>query len=254
MGSIDLILGDCIQVMKDIEDNSIDAIIADPPYGKTRGKWDSIIDLELMWVELKRIIKDDGAIVLFGNEPFSSKVRLSNIEQYRYDWKWVKNRATGFPNCNYRPMNKYEDIMVFSSANASTGGKNNSMKYYPQGLIVSGKKKRNSPKRHGLIQSDTNNVGQNNILMQPTEYIQKYSNYPNNVLNFNCESKYVHPTQKPLPLMEYLITTYTNEWENVLDFAMGGGTTLLACKNLNRGAIGIEIKEKYFNIAKERLR
>jgi site-specific DNA-methyltransferase (adenine-specific) len=250
---INLIKGDCLEVMKTIPDGSIDAIITDPPYAKTRGRWDSVIDLDLMWTELKRIIKPNGAIVLFGNEPFSSKVRCSNLDEYRYDWKWVKNRATGFPNCNYRPMNKYEDIMVFSKANASTGGKKNSMEYYPQNLIVSNKVKKNTPKRHGLIQKDTNNVGKNNILMQPTEYVQKFTNYPNNVLNFNCESKYVHPTQKPILLMEYLISTYTNEGETVLDFTMGSGSTGVAAKNTNRNFIGIEMDENYFNIAKQRI-
>jgi len=250
---IDLRLGDCLEVMKTIEDNSIDAIITDPPYEKTRGRWDSVIDLDLMWVELKRIIKPNGVIVLFGNEPFSSKVRCSNLDEYRYDWKWVKNRATGFPNCNYRPMNKYEDIMVFSKANASTGGKKNSMEYYPQNLIISNKVKKNTPKRHGLIQKDTNNVGKNNILMQSTKYVQKYTNYPNNILNFDCDSKYVHPTQKPIALMEYLIKTYTNENELVLDFTMGSGTTGVACKNTNRNFIGIEKEEKYFKIAQERI-
>ena len=250
---IDLRKGDCLEVMKGIPDGSIDAIITDPPYEKTRGRWDSVIDLDLMWVELKRIIKPNGAIVLFGNEPFSSKVRCSNLDEYRYDWKWVKNRATGFPNCNYRPMNKYEDIMVFSKANASTGGKKNSMEYYPQNLIISNKVKKNTPKRHGLIQKDTNNVGKNNILMQPTEYVQKYTNYPNNILNFDCDSKYVHPTQKPILLMEYLIKTYTNENETVLDFTMGSGSTGVAAKNLNRNFIGIEQDDKYFDIANERI-
>jgi site-specific DNA-methyltransferase (adenine-specific) len=250
---IDLRLGDCLEVMKTIPNNSIDAIITDPPYAKTRGKWDIVIDLDLMWYELQRIIKPKGAIVLFGNEPFSSKVRCSNLSEYKYDWKWVKNRATGFPNCNYRPMNKYEDIMVFSKANASTGGSKNSMVYYPQNLIESGKVKKNTPKRHGLIQKDTNNVGVNNILMQPTEYVQKYKNYPNNVLIFNCESKYIHPTQKPVLLMEYLIRTYTKENETVLDFTMGSGSTMVACKNLNRNGIGIEMVAKYYTDAVARV-
>ena len=244
---------DCLKILPTIPDKSIDLILTDPPYEKTRGKWDSIINLDLMWVKLKKIIKNNCAIILFGNEPFSSKVRYSNIDEYKYDWKWVKNRATGFPNCNFRPMNKYEDIMVFSKFNASTGGKKNSMRYYPQDLIVSNKVKKNTPKRHGLIQKDTNNVGKNNILMQSTQYIQKYVNYPNNILNFNCDIKYVHPTQKPVALLEYLIKTYTNEKDTVLDFTMGSGSTGVACKNLNRNFIGIEKDEKYFDIAKQRI-
>lgn len=251
----ELYLNDCLIAMDELIENNVkfDAIIVDPPYEKTRGKWDVIIPLDEMWKRIDKLIKKEGAICIFGNEPFSSMVRMSNIKDYKYDWKWVKNRATGFANCNYRPMAKYEDIMVFSKSNASTGGKNNAMNYFPQDLIPSGKKKKNTPKRHGLIQHDTNNVGKNNILMQETEYIQKYTNYPNNILEFNCESEYVHPTQKPVKLLEYLIKTYTKEKDLILDFAMGSGSTGVACINTNRRFVGIEIEEKYFKIAKERI-
>ena len=247
--------GDCLEVMDKLIESGIvfDMVLVDPPYAKTRGRWDVLIPLNDMWNRLSKLIKPNGAICIFGNEPYSSMVRMSNIENYKYDWKWVKNRATGFANCNYRPMARYEDIMIFSKANASTGGKNNAMIYKPQGLIVSGKKKKNTTKRHGLIQQDTNNVGKNNILMQDTEYIQQYTNYPNNILEFNCESKYVHPTQKPVDLLEYLIKAYTNEGDLVLDFTMGSGSTGVACLNTNRRFVGIELDEKYFNIAKERL-
>ena len=247
--------GDCLEIMDELIELGIvfDMILVDPPYKKTRGRWDTIIPINDMWNKSNKLIKSNGAICVFGNEPYSSMVRLGNIENYKYDWKWVKNRATGFANCNYRPMARYEDIMVFSKANASTGGKNNPMIYKPQGLIASGKKKKNTPKRHGLIQQDTNNVGKNNALMQDTEYIQKYTNYPNNILEFNCESKYLHPTQKPVDLLEYLIKTYTNEGDLILDFTMGSGSTGVACLNTNRKFIGIELDEKYFNIAKERL-
>lgn len=251
----ELYLNDCLIVMDELIENNVkfDAIIVDPPYEKTRGKWDIIIPLDEMWKRIDKLIKKEGAICIFGNEPFSSMVRMGNLNDYKYDWKWVKNRATGFANCNYRPMAKYEDIMVFSKSNASTGGKNNAMNYFPQDLIPSEKKKKNTPKRHGLIQQDTNNVGKNNILMQETEYIQKYTNYPNNILEFNCESKYVHPTQKPVKLLEYLIKTYTKEKDLILDFAMGSGSTGVACINTNRRFVGIEIEEKYFKIAKERI-
>ena len=247
--------GDCLEVMDKLIELGIevDAIIVDPPYAKTRGKWDVIIPLDEMWERLDKLIKLNGAICIFGNEPYSSIVRASNFVDYKYDWKWIKNRATGFANCNYRPMARYEDIMVFSKANASSGGKKNSMVYNPQGLIPSGKVKKNTPKRHGLIQNDTNNVGKNNILMQETEYIQKFTNYPDNILEFNCESNYVHPTQKPTSLLEYLIKTYTNEGELVLDFTMGSGSTGVACMNINRKFIGIELEEKYFNIAINRI-
>ena len=251
-----LYLGDCLDVMDELIDKcmEVDMILIDPPYDKTRGKWDIIIPLDEMWGRIDKLIKKEGAVCIFGNEPFSSMVRMSNIENYKYDWKWIKNRATGFANCNYRPMNKYEDIMVFSKSNASTGGKNNAMNYFPQGLTPINKTKKNTPKRHGLIQQDTNNVGKNNILMQETEYIQKYTNYPNNILEFNCESKYIHPTQKPVDLLEYLIKTYTNEGDLVLDFTMGSGSTGVACLNTNRRFVGIELDEKYFNIAANRIK
>ena len=250
---INLVNGDCLKEMQSIEDKSVNLILTDLPYGETRSKWDKILDFDKLWKHYLRVITDNGAIVLFGNEPFSSMLRQSQPNYYRYDWKWVKNRATGFANCNYRPMARYEDIMVFSKANASTGGKNNAMIYNPQGLIPSGKKKKNTPKRHGLIQQDTNNVGENNILMQDTEYIQKFTNYPDNILEFDCEHKYVHPTQKPIDLLEYLIKTYTNEGELILDFTMGSGSTGVACLNTNRKFIGIELDEKYFDIAKNRI-
>ena len=210
--------GDCLEVMDELIESGIvfDMILVDPPYKKTRGRWDNIIPINDMWNKANKLIKSNGAICVFGNEPYSSMVRLGNIENYKYDWKWVKNRATRFANCNYRPMAKYEDIMVFSKANASTGGKNNA-------------------------------------LMQDTEYIQKYTNYPNNILEFNCESKYVHPTQKPVDLLEYLIKTYTDEGDLVLDFTMGSGSTGVACLNLNRKFIGIELDKKYFDIAKNKI-
>lgn len=249
-----LYLGDCLEVLRTLPDNSVDAVIADPPYSETRAKWDAIIPMEELWEELKRVIKPQGAIVLFGNEPFSSHLRLSNLEMYRYDWKWVKNRATGFANSNYRPMRKYEDILVFSKANASAGGKANPMSYYPQGLVPVNKIKKNTPKRKGLISVNNNNLGEKNSLNGESEYVQKWTNYPDNILFFDCETKYVHPTQKPVALMEYLVSTYSKEGEVVLDFCMGSGSTGVACKNLNREFIGIEKDEDYYNIAKERIK
>ncbi len=253
MSEFELFCGDCLDLMADIHDNTIDCIICDLPYGETRSKWDKIINLTDLWAQYLRIIKDNGAIVLFGNEPFSSSLRMSQLDLYRYDWKWVKNRATGFANCNYRPMRQYEDILVFSKANASVGGKANSMTYNPQGLVPSGKVKKNTAKRKGLIGDKNTNVGANNMLNGDSDYVQKYTNYPSNVLTFNCPSKYLHPTQKPLDLVEYLVNTYTNEGDLVLDNCMGSGTTGVACKHLNRRFIGIEIDTDYFDIAKERI-
>ena len=250
---IQLIKGDCLIEMGSIKDKSVDMILTDLPYGETRSKWDKILDLNKLWEQYLRIITDKGAIVLFGNEPFSSYLRGSMPDLYKYDWKWVKNRATGFANCNYRPMRIYEDIIVFSKANASTGGSANAMTYYPQGLKEVNRVKKNTSKRRGLINEKNNNAGVNNKMNGDSEYIQKYTNYPTNVLFFDCEGKYVHPTQKPLELIKYLIQTYSIEGNIILDSCMGSGTTGVACKELNRDFIGIEIDEDYFKIAKERI-
>ena len=252
--NIDLKQGDCLEIMKTISNESIDCICCDLPYQKTRGKWDNIIEFNAMWEQVIRISKPNAPIVLFGNEPFSSMLRMSNIDLYKYDIKWVKNRATGFANCNYRPMNRYEDIIVFSKANASVGGKKNAMTYNPQGLIVSGKKKKNKNNRHGLIHNDTNNIGSNNMFSSDTEYVQKYTNYPDNIHFEDVEAgKNVHPTQKPILLMEFLIKTFSNVNDTVLDFTMGSGSTMVTCQNTNRNGIGIELDEHYFAIAKKRV-
>lgn len=245
---------DCLNILKDIEDTSISAVIADPPYNETRSRWDNIIDFSKLWTQLKRIVKDNAPIVLFGNEPFSSHLRLSNMEMYRYDWKWVKNRPTGFANANFRPMRKYEDIIVFSKAFASAGGKNNSMIYNPQGLIEVNKTKKNVAGRMGIIGNDSDNLGKENVFNSDSEYVQKYTNYPSNILEFECETKQVHPTQKPLNLMKYLVKTYSNEGDTILDFCMGSGSTGVASIELNRNFIGIEKEEKYFCIAEERIK
>lgn len=250
---INLVNGDCLKEMQAIEDKSVNLILTDLPYGETRSKWDKILDFDKLWEHYLRVITDNGAIVLFGNEPFSSMLRQSQPNYYRYDWKWIKNRATGFANCNYRPMRSYEDIMVFSKANASAGGKSNPMVYNPQGLEPINKVKKNTANRKGLISYNNNNLGENNSLNGDSEYVQKFTNYPNNLLYFDCEKKYVHPTQKPLELMKYLVLTYSNEGDLVLDSCMGSGSTGVACKELNRNFIGIEIDTKYFEIACERL-
>ena len=222
--------GDCLEVMKLIPDKSIDAIITDPPYGTTACKWDSVIPFEPMWEQLNRIIKDNGAIVLFGSEPFSSALRISNINNYKYDWKWVKEQGAGQLNCKRQPLKKTEDIIVF-----------NTKTYNPQGL-----KDCNIIKKAHKI---------NTVYNQQKDYVQKKTGYPNNVLKFNRELKNrKHPTQKPVTLMEYLIKTYTNELETVLDFSIGSGTTGVACCNLNRDFIGIELDKQYFKIAQDRIK
>ena len=231
--------GDCLEVMKLIPSGSIDAIITDPPYGTTACKWDSVIDFDLMWEQLNRIIKPNGAIVLFGSEPFSSALRMSNIKNYKYDWVWDKKKHANAMLAKIQPLKIHELIHIFSN-----GGK---ALYYP----LMEKRKPRVDKEASIKNGD--NFG-------GTVVKRKYSNpnglyNPKSILemsNANQKGK-VHPTQKPIALMEYLIKTYTNENETVLDFTMGSGTTGLAAKNTNRKFIGIEQDENYFNIATERI-
>ena len=250
-----LLQGDCFEVMPTlIEQGKVfDAVIADIPYAETRSKWDVEFPLPRMWELLNKLVKPNGAVVLFCNEPYSSKVRMSNADCYRYDWKWVKNRATGLANANHRPMRRYEDILVFSKANASAGGKDNPMQYYPQGLVEVNRTKRNTKNRKGLILRDNVNVGEDNQFTGDSEYVQKFTNYPDNILFFDCEKEYQHPTQKPLALMEYLVRTYTNEGETVLDFTMGSGTTCIAAFEQNRGYCGIEKDAHWYEVAVRRV-
>lgn len=246
---IDLRCGDCLELMKDIPDGSVDLVLADPPYGTTACKWDSVIPFEPMWEQLERIIKPNGAIVLFGSEPFSSALRMSNIKHYKYDWVWVKNNAVGFVNAKLKPMNKHENICVFSEGKTSNGNKNN-MPYYPQGLIQFGKEVRSGNKK-----------GKENTYWRPSlkssnqgGHIQEFTNYPTSVLFFDKVAKSVHPTKKPVSLLEYLIRTYTQDGETVLDFTMGSGSTGVACVNTGRNFIGIELDTDYFHIAENRIK
>ena len=238
--------GETLKIMSKLinEGLTVDSIITDPPYGTTACKWDSIIPFEAMWQHLNRIIKPNGAIVLFGSEPFSSALRMSNIKNYKYDWVWEKSRPMGFLEAKNKPMKKHEIISIFSLGNSANGCKNR-ITYNPQNLVEINKKMRNS--------TDTDNLGKRKARPQNGEFIQTHTNYPNTLLVFKSATKTVHPTQKPVALMEYLIKTYTNENELVLDFTMGSGTTGVACKNLNRRFIGIENLKKYFDIAKERI-
>jgi len=228
--------GDCLEVMKSIPDNSIDAIVSDPPYGTTACKWDSVIDFDLMWEQLNRIIKPNGAIVLFGSEPFSSALRMSNIKNYKYDWKWEKEQGTGFGNAKRMPLKSYEDILIFYKKPPL---------YNPQGLMIKEKIRKHKSKDVG------EHLGSNGLTGK--EFKQSFCNYPKSIIKFNRD-KGKHPTQKPVLLMEYLIKTYTNENETVLDFTMGSGSTGIAAKNLNRNFIGIEMDEGYFKIAEQRIK
>jgi site-specific DNA-methyltransferase (adenine-specific) len=236
---IDLRQGDCLELMKDIPDKSIDMILCDLPYGTTSCKWDVIIPFDKLWEQYNRIIKDNGAIVLFGSEPFSSYLRMSNIKNYRYDWKWLKSRKTGFQMVRKRPLKCYEDILVFYNKQPT---------YYNTQLIKL-EKPINSYRKNGK-----GGTLLNTIKCQKGR-IQEYTNYNKDTLCFNNEHNInaFHPTQKPVALLEYLIKTYTNEGDTVLDNCMGSGSTGVACVNTNRRFIGIELDEKYFNIAKERI-
>ena len=252
---IEILKGDCLELMKSIPDGSIDAIITDPPYGTTACKWDSVIPFDLMWKQLNRIIKPNGAIVLFGSEPFSSALRMSNIKNYKYDWTWKKSKPNGFQHSKNKPMKAIENVMVFS--NAPMGHKSllkeKRMEYNPQGLKEVGMKKvKDCSHRGNTMGGDGNKSSRPNQVGR--EYMA-YTNFPSDFLEYGniIGKNATHPTQKPVALMEYLIKTYTNEKETVLDFTMGSGSTGIAAKNLNRKFIGIEQDEKYFKIAEERI-
>ena len=221
----------------------VDAIITDPPYAITNFSWDKVIPFDQMWERLLKLIKDNGAIVLFGNEPFSSNLRMSNSKLYRYDWKWIKTQVTGFQNCKYQPLRCYEDIMVFSNGKSNSQAKNK-MIYYPQEVIPVNIKVNRAPITYLNENNDKKTVNT----------IQKHSNYPRNILMFPRESILYHPTQKPINLMSYLISTYTKKEDIVLDFTSGSGSTLLACEMLNRRWIGIELTEKYCSVIKKRIK
>ena len=246
-----LIKGDCLEEMDKLiaEGVQVDAIITDPPYGTTACKWDSVIPFEPMWERLNKLIKPNGAIVLFGSEPFSSALRMSNIKNYKYDWKYKKRIASNFASAKYQPMKHIEDVIIFSK----DGKKIN---YYPikQSRAESGKSRIRAGYKYNSEKGGDYIGG---IKRSVTE--QEYDadlKYPEDIQEFNNRAKGdrgLHPTQKPVALMEYLIKTYTNENEVVLDFTMGSGTTGLACKNLNRNFIGIELNEEYYNIAEARI-
>lgn len=238
--NIDLRKGECLEVMKSIPDASIDAIITDPPYGTTACKWDGVIDFGLMWAQLNRIIKPNGAIVLFGSEPFSSALRMSNIKDYRYDWVWDKRYPANYPQAKRNPMKRHENIMVFGVK---------SPVYYPQMI------KRDKPIKKG--KNSGANVFNMGTLNRDDYKGKVYTHqYPTSIQLFPTrkEGKKVHPTQKPVALMEYLIKTYTNENETALDFTMGSGSTGVAAVNTNRSFIGIELDDKYFSIAEQRIK
>ena len=227
-----------MKLMKDIPDGSIDLILCDPPYGVTSAEWDSILPFDELWVEYNRVLKPNGAVVLFAAQPFTTQLINSNPNAYRYCWYWLKNMPTGFAFARYQPLRRIEDICVFYRKKPT---------YNPQGLVVIPEEKRKvarrrKPRYGGLFNTLTKT------------YTTKYTNYPKNVLQFDCE-RGLHPTQKPVALLEYLIRTYTNEGDTILDNCMGSGSTgVAAVKVGGRHFIGIEQNENYYTIAQGRIK
>jgi site-specific DNA-methyltransferase (adenine-specific) len=246
MKPIELWQGDCLELMKNIPDGSVDLVLTDPPYGTTACKWDSVIPFEPMWEQLNRIIKPNGAIVLFGSEPFSTMLRYSNLKMYRYDWYWNKNRPTNPMSAKKQPMKAVETISVF---------------YKEQPLYNPQMTERTEDELKRLSKKSVYTRNTETDGRQWTKTANRNDNklkYPINILTHNTvfnrsKEKTPHPTQKPVDLLEYLVRTYTNEGESVLDFTMGSGSTGVACVNTNRNFIGIELDEGYFNIAKKRI-
>ena len=241
--------------MKLIKDNTVDLILCDLPYGTTRCKWDSVIDIDKLWIQYKRVLKKpQGVICLFGDQPFTSKLISSNYEWFKYDITWHKNKTTQYLLANYRPMKCKEDILLFSPGGAAAASRHKgNMTYNPQGLIPKNVKKKNSQKRIGKMLNQEHHLGKNNKLISNEPYEQKYTNYPKNLIHFDIENNTTHETQKPVKLIEYLLKTYSNENDVVLDNTMGSGTTGIGCINTKRHFIGIEKEEKYYNMAVSRI-
>ena len=234
-----VIKGDCLEVMKTIPDKSIDMILCDLPYGTTACKWDSILPFDKLWEQYERIIADNGAIVLTAQQPFTSALIMSNTKLYKYDWYWKKSKPVGFANAKKMPLKDVETISVFYKSLP---------KYNPQGL----------EKCNRVISNSTKKIKQNNITainggaFKTDTFIQEFTNYPRQIIEIGVEQG-LHPTQKPLELMEYLVKTYTNEGDLVLDNAAGSGTTGVACRNTNRNYILIEKEPEYIEIINKRL-
>lgn len=242
--NIDLRLGDCLEVMKTIPNGSIDMILCDLPYGTTNNKWDSVIDLNKLWLEYKRVIKTNGPIILFADQPFTTNLISSNLKMWRYNFVWDKEVRTGFLNAKKMPLKQTEDICVFYKKLPT---------YNP---IMTDAKKENI--RHNFKDCSVSSNYQNKKGMHSNDY-DGTKRYPVNIIKYNRKQKechprkILHPTQKPVGILEYLIKTYSNEDDLILDNTMGVGSTAIACINTNRNFIGIELNETYFNIAKKRM-
>ena len=243
--------GDCLAVMDKLIEQGVkvDAIITDPPYGTTACKWDIVIPFDEMWNRLNKLIKPTGAIALFATEPFATKLRMSNLDNYRYDWYCIKTKPSLYQHAKNRPMRAVENACVFSKSKWGHKSqlKDNRMEYNPQGISSIGVKTvTKNFNAGGVVGERPNQIG---------KQYEAFTGFPTDVLEFKSITgkSCLHPTQKPVDLLEYLIRTYTNENDLVLDFTMGSGSTGVACINTNRKFIGVEINEKYFNIAKDRI-
>lgn len=229
-----LMHGDCLEEMRSIPDGSVDMVLCDLPYGTTQNKWDAVIPFELLWPEYRRIVRKGGAIVLTASQPFSSVMVASNLKDFKYEWVWVKTKITGVLNAKKMPVRKHEQVLVFAEAPTI---------YNAQGLVAC------NVTRTDKVSHSSENYGKRGGV----EYTQEWTNWPRDVLEIASEGSTVHPTQKPVALMEYLIRTYTNGGDMVLDNTMGSGTTGVACMNTGRQFIGIERDPDYFVIACERI-
>ena len=243
-----VIHGDCLELMKEIPDKSIDMILCDLPYGTTACKWDVVIPFEPLWAQYKRIIKDNGAIVLTASQPFTSALVMSNLKMFKYCWVWEKNRPSGFAQSKNMPLKNYEDICIFSNGIVGHISQcSNRMVYNPQDLLYSPRIKKNAKRR------SKNESSFGNRPSHKESYLQEFTNYPSQVLHFESVTGAIHPTQKPVFLFEYLIKTYTNEGDLVLDNCAGSGTTAIAAINTSRSYILMEKDEYYFNLINKRI-
>lgn len=247
MPGIELYLGDCLDILPTLPAASVDMVLADLPYATTGLRWDTLIPLEPLWAQYKRLIKPCGAIVLFCAQPFTTALIMSNRAWFKYTWVWEKSNAGGCLNARRRPMRKHEDIAVFSEGTTANGARR-PMPYYPQGLAPMRK-----PRKRTNHYGHSGECGFKTHRISHTNYIQEAAGYPTSVLHFPNDRPALHPAQKPLALCEYLIRTYTQEGETVLDNVMGSGTTLVACGNTARRGIGIEKDPRWFRVAQTRL-
>jgi site-specific DNA-methyltransferase (adenine-specific) len=226
--------GDCLERMGEIPDGSVDLVLCDLPYGTTECEWDSVIPLEPLWSHYERVMKPDGAVILTANQPFTSQLVTSRLKDFKYSWTWVKSNASGFANAKKQPLRANEDVLVFYRSQPT---------YNPQGITRLEIPKTRTKETGGFMGRTGFKDG----------YQQEFTNYPRNVINIASASETVHPTQKPVELMEYLVRTYSNPGEIVLDNTMGSGTTGVACVNTGRNFIGIELSPEYHSIAERRI-